>query len=132
LLAAGLGDEEGLAGELGGVFGFGPEEDAAVAGPEKLDGEVVLKDGWGVGEEGAVPEVGGAAVEDVEGGVGLDAGAGGGVDVGGALEVKGEGASGFVLSVDDEDVGEAGAGGFELGFEGGGEWLGGEDGGKGA
>lgn len=70
LFAAGLGDEVGSAGQLEDVVGFGPEKDAAVGGPEELDGEVVLEDGRGVGEKGTVPEVGGTAVEDVDGGAG--------------------------------------------------------------
>ena len=44
-----------------------PEEDAAGAGPFEAEGEVVFEDCGGVGEEGAVPEVGAAAVEDVDG-----------------------------------------------------------------
>ncbi len=35
----------------------------------------------------------------------------------GAVEVEAEGAGGFVLAVDDDDVGEAAAGGFEQGCE---------------
>ena len=67
-----------------------------------------FEDGRGVGEEAAVPEVGAAAVEDVDevggGGdrvVAVEAGAAVGA---GALEVEGEGAAGFVLAVDDDEV----------------------------
>lgn len=107
LFAAALGDEVGLARERGdGVVEVLPEKDAARLGPLEVEGEVVLEDGWGVGEEAAVPEIGAAAVEDVDG---FGAGAG-------ALEVEAERAGGFVFSVDDDDVA-----GTENGFDGGGQ-----------
>ncbi len=71
-----------------------PEEDAATVGPLEAEGDGVLEDGWGVGEEGAVPEVGAAAFEDVDG---LCFGAG-------ALEVEAEAAGALVFAVDDDDV----------------------------
>ena len=61
----------------------------------RLRETVVFEDGGGVGEEAAVPEVGAAAVEDVQG---LGSGAG-------ALEVEAEGAGAFVFAVDDDEVG---------------------------
>src|SRR6266851_5229322 len=66
LLASALGDEVGLAGECGDVFGLGPEEDALRPGPLEAEGDGVFEDGWGVGEEAAVPEIGAASVEDME------------------------------------------------------------------
>ena len=46
LFAAGLSDEEGLAGELGkGLAKVLPEEDAAGAGPLKRERDFVLEDG---------------------------------------------------------------------------------------
>lgn len=78
-----MGDEVGFAGEgwewVGEVL---PEEDALDAGPLEAEGGVVFEDRWGVGEEGSVPEVGAASVEDVDG---LAAGVG-------AVEVEAEGA----------------------------------------
>ena len=114
LFAAALRDEVGLAWQGGdGVIEILPEKDTAGLGPFEVEGEVVLEDGWGVGEEAAVPEVGAAAVEDVDGfGVGA-----------GALEVEAEGAGGFVFAVDDDDVG-----GLEDRFDGGGELARGENG----
>ena len=107
LFAAALGDEVGLTGERGkGVVEILPEEDAAGLGPLEVEGEVVFKDGWRVGEEGAVPKVGAAAVEDVDR-FSVRAG---------ALEVKAKRAGGFVFPVDDDDVA-----GVEDGFDGSGE-----------
>ena len=57
----------------------------------------VFEDAWGVGKEAAVPEVGAASVEDVEG-FGFRVG---------AAEVEAKGAGGFVLAVDDDEVGRA-------------------------
>ena len=72
---------------------------------------------WGVGEEAAVPEIGAAAVEDVDGF------AVGGADFGaGAFEIEAEGACGLVFAVDDDEVG-----GFEAGGDGGGKLARGED-----
>ena len=120
LFAAGCRDHVAAAAEFGDVAGFGPEKDPAIAGPEKLKGEVVLEDGRGIGEEGAVPEVGGAAVEDVEIG-------GGGVGLTWPVEIEAQGAGGLVFAVDDDDVGKAGAGCFELRLDSGGELLGRKD-----
>ncbi len=77
-----------------------PEEDALGAGPFGGQGGGGFEDPGGVGEEAAVPEVGAAALEDVEElrGVGL-----GRVGVG-TLEVEGEGAAGLVLAVEDDEV----------------------------
>jgi hypothetical protein len=84
-----------------------PEKDAARLEPLDLERERVLEDGWGVGEEGSVPEVGAAAVEDVEVA---------------ALEVEAEGAGALVLAVDDDEVG-----GLEFGLDGGGQLAGAQD-----
>ena len=92
-----------------------PEKDAAAFGPLEIEGDVVFEDVGGVGEEGAVPEVGAAAVEDVQG-LGSEAG---------ALEIEPEGAGALVLAVDDDEVV-----GFQLWRDGGGELLRGEDGGE--
>ena len=46
----------------------------------------------------------------------------------GAVEVEAEGAGGFVLAVDDDDVGVAAAGEFERGAMASASWLRGEDG----
>ena len=43
-----------------------PEEDAVALSPFEVEREIVFEDAGGVGEEAAVPEVGAAAVEDVE------------------------------------------------------------------
>ena len=90
LFTAGLGDEVGGAGERGDVIGLGPEKDAAIFGPKEAEGELGFKDGRRIGEEGAVPEIGGAAVEDVDG---LDGAEGGVLRIaesgGGALQVFG-------------------------------------------
>ena len=76
---------------------------------------MVFEDAWGVGEEAAVPEIGAAAFEDVDGlGVGV-----------GATKVEAERAGGFVFAVNDDEVG-----GIEFGRDGGGELLRGEDGGE--
>jgi hypothetical protein len=71
-----------------------PEEDAATVGPLEAEGYGVLEDGWGVGEEGAVPEVGAAAFEDVDGLA----------FVAGALKVEAEAAGALVFPMDDDDV----------------------------
>jgi len=108
LFATALGDEVGLAGERrDGVVEVLPEKDAAGLGPLQIEGQGVLEDMWGIGEEATVPEIGAAAVEDVEV-----------VPV----EVKAEGAGAFVFAVDDDDVG-----GFEFGGDGDCELSGGED-----
>ena len=77
-------------------------------GPLEREGDAVFEDGRRVGEEAAVPEIGTATVEDVDG-LGVEAW---------ALEVEGEGAGGFVLAVDDDDIG-----GADLGGDDGGEWA---------
>ena len=96
LFAPALGDEIGLAGKVGDGFAeILPEKDAVAFGPLEIEGDVVFEDVWGVGEERTVPEVGAAAVEDVQG-LGSKAG---------ALEIEAEGAGGFVFAVDDDQVG---------------------------
>ncbi len=56
------------AGSCVGRVGEGlPEEDALRAGPFGGEAGGGFEDGWGVGEEAAVPEVGAAAFEDVDG-----------------------------------------------------------------
>ena len=95
LFAAALGDEVGLAGQGGeGLAEILPEEDAAAVGPLEAEGYGVFEDGWGVGEEGAVPEVGAAAFEDVDGLV----------FAAGAMKIEAEGAGALVFAVDDDDV----------------------------
>ncbi len=65
LFAAGGGDAVDGGGELErgavGVVGVLPEEDALGLGPLAGDGFRGFEEVGGVGEEGAVPEVGGAA-----------------------------------------------------------------------
>src|SRR5260370_25266589 len=66
LFASALGDEVGLAGECGDVFGLGPEEDALRPGPLEADGGGVFEDAWGVGEEAGLRERGAAAGQDMD------------------------------------------------------------------
>ena len=115
LFAAALGDEVDLAGEGRDVVRARSRGRCGGPGHFEAEGDGVFEDGWGVGEEAAVPEIGAAAFEDVDGfGVGV-----------GAVEVEAEGAGGFVLAVDDDEVG-----GFEFGGDGVGELARGEDGGE--
>ncbi len=116
LFASALGDEVGFAGQAGDWFvEVLPEEDAACFGPLEAEGDIVFEDVGGVGEEAAVPEVGAAAVEDVDGSR----------VVVGTVEVEAEGAAAFVFAVDDDEVV-----GFEFGCDGAGELARGEDGGE--
>ena len=85
-----------------------PEEDALGAAPSGGDLLAAVEDFGGVGEEGAVPEVGGASFDEVK-------------VV--ALEVEAEGGAGFVLAVEDDAVF-----GFELRGDGAGESLRGKGG----
>ena len=98
-----------------------PEEDALRAAPLGGDGLRRLEDGWGVGEEAAVPEVGRAAFEDVDC---LRGSCGAGSA--GALEVEAEGAAGLVFAVDADEVLW-----MNLGDDGFSELRGGEDRGEG-
>ena len=72
-----------------------PEEDAVGPSPLVTERGFVFEDLWGVGKEAAIPEIGASAVEDVDG-LGFCAG---------TMEIEAESACGFVLAVDDDEVG---------------------------
>jgi len=65
------GAEGAEAGGAGGG-GVGEEEDAAGAGPEAVEGGVVVEDGGGVRPEAAVPGAVNAAVDEVRGLAGVE------------------------------------------------------------
>jgi len=96
LFASALGDEIDAAWKCGGGLAeVLPEEDAAGLGPFEVERDGVFEDAGGVGKEAAIPEIGAAAFEDVDGfGFGV-----------GSMEIEAEGAGGFVFAVDDDQVG---------------------------
>ena len=93
LFSASAGDDVDGAGERREVSRLVrcglPHKDALRAGPLLGDGGGGFEDGWSVGEETAVPEVGAAAFEDV--------------DVV-SLQVETERGTGFVFAVDGDEV----------------------------
>ena len=66
------GGGEGVDGAVGGEIVLagggvgGEEEDAAGAGPERVEGGFGFEDGGGVGPEAAVPEAVDAAVDEMD------------------------------------------------------------------